>query len=97
MHTKSIGLYNNQFGLLPERNKMDAIIKLIEDWTQAKDNQQSTQAIFFDFAKAFDLVDHRVLLKKLSKQLPEWIVSWIALYLTDRQHRLVTQQQNGKK
>ena len=75
---------------------MDAIIKLIEDWTQAKDNQQSTQAIFFDFAKAFDLVDHRVLLKKLSKQLPEWIVSWIALYLTDRQHKLVTQQQNGK-
>ena len=49
---------------------MDAIINVIEDWSRAKDEQLSTHAIFFDFAKAFDLVDHKVLLEKLSKNAP---------------------------
>jgi len=44
--------------------------------------------VFFDFAKAFDLVDHKILLEKLTKQLPEWVPSWIAAYLTDRQQRV---------
>ena len=39
-------------------------------------------------AKAFDLVDHKILLEKLSNQLPEWVVSWIAAYLTGRQQRV---------
>ena len=54
---------------------MDAIIKVIKDWSHAKDDQLSTYAIFFDFAKAFDLVDHRVLLEKLSKMFLDWLIS----------------------
>ena len=67
---------------------MDAIINVIEDWSRAKDEQLSTHAIFFDFAKAFDLVDHKVLLEKISKMLPEWLISWFAPYLTDCQQRV---------
>ena len=47
-------------------------------------------AIFFDFAKDFDLVDHEVLLlTKLDKNLPTWLISWLATYLTNRQQRVV--------
>jgi pterin-4a-carbinolamine dehydratase len=87
-HTKHIWLNNNQFGFLPGRSTMDAIIKVIEDWSQAKDHKKVTRAIFFDFAKAFDLVDHKILIEKLKKHLPEWLVSWIAAYLTDRKQRV---------
>ena len=45
-------------------------------------------AIFFDFAKAFDLVDHEILLTKLEKILPSWLTSWIASYLINRKQRV---------
>jgi hypothetical protein len=67
---------------------MDAIIKVIDDWSMAIDNKESMTAIFFDFAKAFDLVDHEILLTKLTRLLPDWLTSWIASYLTKRKQRV---------
>ena len=46
--------------------------------------------MFFDFSKAFDLVDYELFLRKLSTLLPRWIVSWIAAYLHDRVQRVHT-------
>ena len=81
---------NKQYGFLPGRSTMDAITQVIEDWSLAKEQHKTVLAIFFDFAKAFDLVDHEVLLNKLrSMQLPDWLVSWIASYLSQRQQRVV--------
>ena len=68
---------------------MDAIVQVIKDWSHSKDQNLTVYAIFFDFAKAFDLVDHEVLLEKLQKLLPSWLVSWIAAYLSDRVQRVV--------
>ena len=44
--------------------------------------------IFFDFAKAFHLVDHEVLLTNLDRLLPNWLTSWIASYLSNRKQRV---------
>ena len=44
--------------------------------------------MFFDFSKAFDLVDHNILLNKINKYLPEWITQWIAQYLSNRSQRV---------
>ena len=68
---------------------MDAIVQVIEDWSYAKDQKKTVYSIFFDFAKAFDLVDHEVLLTKLQLHLPNWLTSWIAAYLSDRKQRVV--------
>jgi len=69
---------------------MDAIIQVIEDWSSGKDRNYSTFSIFFDFAKAFDTVDHEQLLTKLRDKikLEPWLISWIASYLTGRQQRV---------
>ena len=68
---------------------MDAIVQVIEDWSHAKDQKETIHAIFFDFSKAFDLVDHEVLLIKLEQFLPAWLTSWIASYLSNRKQRVV--------
>ena len=62
---------------------MDAILTVMDDWAKGIDDKSSITAIFFDFAKAFDLVDH-----ELSSSLPEWLISWIAAYLTKRKQRV---------
>ncbi len=87
--TESLWKNNSQYGFLPKRSTMDAIVQVIEDWSEAKDTKKNILAIFFDFAKAFDLVDHVKLLEKLLKYLPRWLVSWIAAYLQGRRQRVV--------
>jgi hypothetical protein len=86
--TKSLWLNNQQFGFLPGMSTTDALIQVIEDWANAIDKNQIIWAIFFDFSKAFDLVDHEILMRKLEKYLPRWMTSWIAKYLLDRKQRV---------
>jgi hypothetical protein len=87
-HTKTIWSTNKQYGFLPNRCTMDAIIQVVNDWGSAKDVGKEVLAIFFDFAKAFDLVDHVILLNKLKSLLPPWLVSLIAAYLSSRRQRV---------
>ena len=67
---------------------MDALVQVIEDWEKARDEKKTTHAVFFDFAKAFDLVDHKILLSKMDKMLPSRLKSWIAQYLSGRKQRV---------
>ncbi|MCA9328109.1 hypothetical protein KDA14_06280 [Candidatus Saccharibacteria bacterium] len=80
---------NNQYGFLPGWCTHDAIIQALDDWGTTLDKKGKMLAIFFDFAKAFDLVDHNVLLSKLSKILLSWLCSWIVAYLTNRRQRVI--------
>ena len=67
---------------------MDAIFQVMDDWEAATDEKETVHAVFFDFAKAFELVNHEILMKKMEKYLPDWITSWIAQYLTKRTQRV---------
>ena len=58
---------------------MDALIQFIEGWNGATDEGRITHAVFFDFKKAFDLINH---LTKLEKLLSEWLTSWTPQYVT---------------
>jgi ribonuclease P/MRP protein subunit RPP40 len=95
--TAGIWHTNKQHGFLPGKCTMDAVIKVMFDIGKAIDSKLSVISIFFDFAKAFDLVPHDLLLAKLDsltlpdspeKLLPQWLINWIAAYLTDRQQRV---------
>jgi len=72
---------------------MDALIQVIEDCNRATDEERTTHAVFFDFKKAFDLINHLILLHKLEKLLPNWLTSWIAQYLTRRKKRVKSNKQ----
>jgi hypothetical protein len=95
--TAGIWRTNKQHGFLPGKCTMDAVIKVMFDIGKAIDSKLSVISIFFDFAKAFDLVPHDLLLAKLDsltlpdspeKLMPRWLIKWIAAYLTDRQQRV---------
>jgi len=87
-HTSAIWVDNHQHGFLPGRSTLDAALTVIFDLESALDRGTPWLAIFFDFAKAFDLVPHDILLKKLADVLPPWLVRWIACYLSNRTQRV---------
>ena len=62
---------------------------MMHHWHSAVDTGQSVRIVFIDFAKAFDRVDHNVLMSKLvDLDQPDIIVRWIYSYLLDRRQRV---------
>ena len=57
----------NQFGYRRNLGTEDAIIKLIEDTKNAINKRMHTGVVFLDLSKAFDTVQHDILLQQLSK------------------------------
>jgi hypothetical protein len=58
---------------------MHALISMIHEWNGSTDgNGGTTRVILFDFRKAFDLIDHHLLVRKLKTyDLPLWTIDWI--------------------
>ena len=58
-------------------------------WHAAVDKGQSARTVFVDFAKAFDHVNHNILVTKLvALGLPDVIVRWMCAFLRDRRQRV---------
>ena len=69
-------LDDNQFGALKGRSTTHALVNILHHWHKALDEGQSVRVLFVDYAKAFDHVDHDVLLQKLkSYGVPSWTPS----------------------
>jgi len=52
-------------------------------------NGATIRTILFDYRKAFDLIDHSILIKKLCQlNVPNNIINWIIDFLSDRSQRI---------
>ena len=59
-----------------------ATLKVLNDVTIALESKQCCAVIFIDLAKAFDTVDHSILVGRLrSIGVSEWSLAWFANYL----------------
>ena len=58
-------LHETQSRFLPKHSCQAALIKLIDTWKECINKRDTIGAVFLDF-QAFDLVDHKILLNKLS-------------------------------
>ena len=56
----------NQSGFLAKHNCQTALIKLIDKWMECINKGDIVGTLLLDFCKAFDLVDHKILMDKLS-------------------------------
>lgn len=63
-------IYPLQSGFRPNHSCHTALARLTNTWLSAMNNKQMTGAVFIDLKKAFDLVDHKILLEKLRLYLP---------------------------
>ena len=78
-------LYKYQFGFRGGMGANTAIIILIDKTVSALDNGDSVIGVLLDFSKAFDTVDHTILLKKLHKLgIRGLAYEWIKTYLINK-------------
>ena len=82
-------LYDSQYGFRNRRSCEQAITEFIGQILQAKEEGKSSASIFPDLSKAFDTLNHEVLLCKLDRYWVRGITNkWFSSYLTDRSLRV---------
>ena len=83
-------LYNNQFGFRRDHSTSHAIITLVERVSKALDTGKIVVGVFLDLKKAFDTVNHDILLKKLyAIGLRGNVLQWFESYLRNRTQYVV--------
>nr|CAD2170510.1 unnamed protein product [Meloidogyne enterolobii] len=76
-----------QFGFLPKSSCTLQLLSSMQDWYNSLDRKLGTDVIYFDFEKAFDSVDHEILIRKLCEiKIDRLTIRWIANFLTNRSH-----------
>lgn len=81
---------DTQHGFRQGRSCETQLAMFVHDIQSVLDSGNEIDAIFLDFAKAFDTVPHqRLLLKLKSFGINEKVVSWISAFLSGRQQRVV--------
>ena len=78
-------LSENQYGFRQKRSTALALMELVEDLTKSLDEGKHTIGVFIDLKKAFDTIDHKILLDKLYHYgLRGRSNTWVKSYLTSR-------------
>lgn len=89
-------LSQNQFGFQAFRNTEHALLKFAGDVVDGFDSGKVTVATFMDLSKAFDCVNHEILVAKLQHYGVSSIdKSWIKSYLLDRKHLVTWNKQSS--
>jgi hypothetical protein len=79
----------HQFGALKRRSTTHALISILHHWSMSLDSGGSVRAVFVDFEKAFDHVDHNLLINKLIiRGVPHCLVKWFFSFLSHRRQRV---------
>ena len=78
-----------QFAYLPQKSCTDQLLLLVHDMAEALDCRGHFSTAFLDFKKAFDRVDHRVLINALSRFTNRNTLNWFRSYLDNRTLQVV--------
>jgi len=84
-------LDDNPYKAIPNSSTTMALISMLHSWSLGTDGNGATvRTLLLDYRKAFDLIDHSILVRKMRNQskLPASIVNWINEFLSDRSQRI---------
>ena len=78
-------LCTNRFGFYKNSNTSDAIIEFLDYVSSSWDSKQSTIAVYLDFSKTFDTVNHNILISKLLHYGVRGVMQhWFESHLSNR-------------
>ena len=70
LNSTDLKIHNSQHAFTNDRSTVSALASISQNWFNATDNlrdKNGVHALFIEFRKAFDLVDHGILLRKLAE------------------------------
>lgn len=74
-----------QFGFRPGCSTIDAVCKFVSDVLESLDKRQHTLAVLLDLSKAFDTIDHEILIYKLFHCGVRGVaLEWFKSYISNR-------------
>ena len=83
-------LNNNQHGFRKGRSCLSELLAHYEEILRNANTGEGTDTVYLDFAKAFDKVDHKLLLKKLeSVGIKGKLLNWLKAFLSNRKQEVV--------
>lgn len=79
-------LYDHQYGFRQNHSTYMALLQLIDRISNALDNNKYSVGIFLDLSKAFDTVDHKILISKLQRYgFTDVAIKWLNDYVYNRE------------
>ena len=80
-------LSKHQFGFRPKNSTLAALIQMSDAWYENMDNGELNGAVFVDIRKAFDSINHGILLHKMKEQfgISNIEIKLFESYLSDRE------------
>jgi len=78
----------------PSGSNTAALIHFTDKLTKMLETNNYVRCLMIDFSKAFDTVDHVVLLNKLVQlDLPSYVINWICSFLSSRSQQCKVNRQ----
>ena len=88
----------SQYGCMDESSTTHALIRILQPVYKATDNSSFfARSLLVDFSKAFDHIDHNVMIAKLKTNgCPDVAIRWFAAFLKNRQQRVKIGQNHSE-
>ena len=77
-------LYKYQFGFRKNFSTTLALIEVTDNLIQNMENGNTSVGVYLDLQKAFDTVNHQILLAKMNYGVRGTVHDWFTSYLTNR-------------
>lgn len=82
-------LFTTQSGFRAKHSCETALTNIIDNWINALNEGKLVGTLFLDLSKAFDLVNHKILIEKLPfYHISSQAINWITSYLSERSQKV---------
>ena len=79
------GMSGDQFAFRPTGSTTSSLVYLMHHVTSMLQDNAYVRCLLIDFSKAFDVIDHNILITKLAKlSIPSYVYKWVTYFLLQR-------------